>query len=152
MSDDHLSGDPPEMDAERFAALAAAYGGDLRRWPRAEQTAAAIFAQVEEAQAILRRAGALDAMLDRHHVKAPERALQSGILRAADGHLSRRRRQRFWWFGLGLAGIGLAGAIAGLGLVTVVTPDAQSDHHILDANVTAFGDASPDGDTIEEDL
>ncbi|MEO5755751.1 MAG: hypothetical protein ABIQ51_02735 [Mesorhizobium sp.] len=152
MSDDHLSGNPPAMDAERFAALAAAYGGDLRRWPQAEQTAAAILGRGEEAQAVLRGAGTLDAMLDRHHVKAPERALHSSILRAADGHFSRRRRQRFWWFGLGLAGVGLAGAIAGLALVTVVTPDAQSDHHILEANVTAFGDAGPDGDMIEEDL
>ena len=65
---------------------------------------------------------------------------------------SRRRRQLFWRMGLALAAIGLAGAVAGLALVTVVTPEVQPDHYVLDANATAFGDAGPDGDTIEEDL
>eukprot|EP01035_Chromulina_nebulosa_P061588 gene61588-biopygen44737 len=48
--------------------------------------------------------------------------------------------------------LALAGAIAGLALVTVVTPEVAPDHYVLDANATAFGDAGPDGDTIEEDL
>ena len=140
------------MDAKRFAALAEAYGGDLRRWPEAEREAATAFASSEAGQAISRRAGTLDALLDSYRVQPPSKALHGSILRVADRHIVQRRHQRFWWLGLGLAGIGLAGAIAGLALVTVVTPETQPDHYVLDANATAFGDVGPDGDTIEEDL
>ncbi|MFB9978920.1 hypothetical protein ACFSQQ_36300 [Mesorhizobium kowhaii] len=142
----------PAMDAKRFAALAAAYGGDLRRWPEAERMAGAIFAPSETGQAILRHAGTLDARLDSYRVDAPDKALHGSILQAAGRHFVQRRRQRFWWLGLGLAGIGLAGAVAGLALVSIVTPEVQPDHYVLDANATAFGDASPDRDTIGEDL
>ncbi|WP_027032920.1 hypothetical protein [Mesorhizobium loti] len=142
--------DGPAMDARRFAALAEAYGGDLRRWPEAERKAATAFASNEAGQAILRHAGTLDTLLDSHSVQHPGRALHDTILRTANRHLVQRRRQRFWWLGLGLAGIGLAGAIAGLALVTVVTPEVPPDHYVLDANATAFGDVGPD--TIEEDL
>ncbi|BCG76543.1 hypothetical protein MesoLj113b_00850 [Mesorhizobium sp. 113-3-3] len=138
------------MDARRFAALTEAYGGDPRRWPQAEREAAAAFASSETGQAISRNAGALDALLDSYSIRHPGKALHDTILRTADRYVVRRRRQRFWWLGLGLAGIGLAGAIAGLVLVTVVTPEIQPDHYVLDANATAFGDAGPD--TIEEDL
>ncbi|RUX93468.1 hypothetical protein EN935_34405 [Mesorhizobium sp. M7D.F.Ca.US.004.03.1.1] len=142
----------PAMDAKRFAALAAAYGGDLRRWPEAERMAGNIFAASEAGEAILKHAGTLDARLDSYRVDAPGKALHGSIQQAAGRHLIQRRRQRFWWLGLGLAGIGLAGAVAGLALVTVVTPEVQPDHYVLDANVTAFGDTGPDRDTIEEDL
>jgi len=142
--------DGPAMDAKRFAALAEAYGGDPRRWPQAEREAATIFASTEAGQAISRHAGSLDALLDSYGVPHPGKTLHDTILRTAGRHIVRRRRQRFWWLGLGLAGIGLAGAIAGLALVTVVTPEVQPDHYVLDANATAFGDAGPD--TIEEDL
>lgn len=138
------------MDARRFAALTEAYGGDLRRWPQVEREAAAAFASSETGQDISRQARALDARLDSYSVRHPGKALHDTILRTADRYIVRRRRQRFWWLGLGLAGIGLAGAIAGLALVTVVTPEVQPDHYVLDANATAFGDAGPD--TIEEDL
>lgn len=142
--------DEPAMDARRFAALAAAYGGDLRRWPEAERMAGAIFAPSETA--ILSHAGKLDAQLDSYAVEAPGKALHGSILRAAGRHLVQRRRQLFWRMGLALAGIGLAGAVAGLALVTIVTPEVQPDHYVLDANATAFGDAGPDSDTIGEDL
>ncbi|MFD2052672.1 hypothetical protein ACFSQT_27985 [Mesorhizobium calcicola] len=142
----------PAMDAKRFAALAAAYGGDLRRWPAAERMAGTIFAQREAGLAILRHAGTLDRLLDSYGVETPGKALHGAILQAAGRHLVQRRRRRFWWLGLGLAGIGLAGAVAGLALVSIVTPEVQPDHYVLDADATAFGNASPDRDTIEEDL
>jgi hypothetical protein len=140
------------MDARRFAALAQAYGGDLRRWPEAERMAGAVFAASGAGKAILRQAGTLDALLDSYRVDAPDKALHSSILQAAGRHLVQRRRQWFWWLGLGLAGIGLAGAVAGLALVTIVTPESQPDHYVLDANVTAFGDAGPDAENGEENL
>ncbi|WP_031249620.1 hypothetical protein [Mesorhizobium sp. LNHC221B00] len=140
------------MDAKRFATLAAAYGSDLRRWPQAERGAATAFASSEVGQAISGHAGRLDALLDRYSVPHPGKALHDAILRTAGQHLTRRRRQRFWWLGMGLAGVGLAGAVAGLALVTVVTPEVQPDHYVLDANATAFGDAGPDGENSEESL
>ena len=113
--------DGPAMDARRFAALAEAYGGDLRRWPQAERGAAAAFASSETGQAISRRAHTLDALLDSYRVRHPGKALHDTILRTADRYIVRRRRQRFWRLGLGLAGIGLAGAIAGLALAVSYT-------------------------------
>ncbi|TIV72400.1 MAG: hypothetical protein E5V89_05550 [Mesorhizobium sp.] len=138
------------MDARRFAALADAYGSALHRWPRAEQAAATLFAESEEGRAILARAGRLDAYLDRHHVEAPSRTLHGEIVARATTQLRQGRHRRFWWLGFGLAGVGLAGAVAGLALVTVVAPDAPSDRYVMDANATSFGDAGPDADT--EDL
>jgi len=140
------------MEAKRFAALAEAYGGALHRWPRAEQAAATLFAESAEGRAVLERAGRLDAVLDRHRVEAPRPALHGAIVVAAAARLRQGRRRRLWWLGFGLAGIGLAGAVAGLGLVTVVTPDISSDHYVMDANATSFGDAGPDASPTEEDL
>ncbi|MER9303643.1 hypothetical protein NKJ06_16025 [Mesorhizobium sp. M0293] len=140
------------MDAKRFAALAAAYGGELRRWPEAERIAGTAFAASKAGKAILKQAGTLDVLLGSYRVDAPGQALHGSILQAAGRHLVQRRRQQFWWLGLGLAGIGLAGAVAGLALVTVVTPEVQPDHYVLDANVTAFGDADPDAENGEENL
>lgn len=142
----------PAMDARRFAALAQAYGGDLRRWPEAERMAGTVFAASGAGKAILRQAGTLDALLDSYRVDAPDKALHGSILQAAGRHLVQRRRQWFWWLGLGLAGIGLAGAVAGLALVTIVTPEVQPDHYVLDANATAFGDAGPAAENGEENL
>ncbi|RUW62768.1 hypothetical protein [Mesorhizobium sp. M7A.F.Ca.US.008.03.1.1] len=142
----------PAMEAKRFAALAQAYGGDLRRWPEAERMAGTVFAASGVGKAILRQAGTLDALLDSYRVDAPDKALHSSILQAAGRHLDQRRRQWFWWLGLGLAGIGLAGAVAGLALVTIVTPEVQPDHYVLDANVTAFGDAGPEAENGEDSL
>ncbi|MBZ9820163.1 hypothetical protein [Mesorhizobium sp. CA4] len=140
------------MDAKRFAALADAYGSTLHRWPPAEQAAAMLFAETEQGLAILARAGRLDAMLDRHRVEAPSPALHRMIVVRAATEVRQERRRRFWWLGFGLAGAGLAGAVAGLALVTVVSPDIQPDHYVMDANATSFGDAGPDADQTEEDL
>lgn len=140
------------MNARRFAALAEAYGGDLRRWPDAERKAATTFASSGAGQAVLKQAGRLDTLLDGYKVPHPGKVLHDTILRVADRHLVQRRRQRFWWLGLGLAGIGLAGAIAGLALVTIATPEGQSEHYVLDANATAFGDAGPEAENGEESL
>ena len=140
------------MDAGRFAALANAYGAALRRWPLAEQAAASLFAETEKGRAILASAGRLDAVLDRHRLEAPGLALHRAIVVRAATEVRQGRRRRFWWLGFGLAGVGLAGAVAGLALVTVVIPDAQPDHYVMDANATSFGDAGPEADQIEEDL
>jgi len=140
------------MDARRFTALADAYGGALHRWPPIEQAAAMLFAETEKGRAILAAAGRLDAILDRHRLEAPDPTLHRAIVAQAATEVRQGRRRRFWWLGFGLAGIGLAGAVAGLALVTVVTPDTQPDHYVMDANATSFGDAGPEADPHEEDL
>ena len=140
------------MDAGRFAALADAYGGALHRWPQDEQAGALQFAETEQGRAILAAAGRLDAMLDRHLAEQPSPALYGAIVARAAGEVKQVRRRRFWWLGFGLAGVGLAGAVAGLALVTVVDPALPSDHYVMDANATSFGDAGPDADQAEEDL
>jgi hypothetical protein len=124
----------------------------LYRWPQAEQAEAQSFAESEEGRAILQRAGRLDAALDRHRVEAPSRALHGAVAARAAAQLRQGRHRRLWWLGFGLAGVGIAGAVAGLALATVVTPDAPSDHYVMDANATSFGDAGPEADTAEEDL
>jgi len=140
------------MDARRFAALAQAYGGSLHRWPRGEHAAARRFAEGAEGRAVLARAERLDALLDRHHAEAPAAALHGAIVAKAATQVRQGRHRRLWWLGFGLAGIGLAGAVAGLALVTVVTPDIPSDHYVMDANATSFGDAGPEASPVEEDL
>lgn len=71
------------MTAERFAALADAYGARLHRWPAADRAAAAAFAQTQEGLVILRCADDLDAALDCYVAPMPSPVLQARILRDA---------------------------------------------------------------------
>ena len=143
---------PASMNSERFAALAAAYGGRLHAWPQAERAAAAAFARTEEGAAILQRAGGLDALLSCYAVRAPAPALQARIVSDAMARSARRQRARLWWSGLGLAGVGLAGALAGTVVAAVVAPSAKPDTYVSGAGSTAFGDVASDTDAAEEDL
>lgn len=73
------------MGWERFEALAAAYGADLRRWPQAERGRAQALSRSNpgRAQAILAAEGELDALLAQSVVPAPSRRLQLRILASA---------------------------------------------------------------------
>ncbi|MFD2430767.1 hypothetical protein ACFSUK_27275 [Sphingobium scionense] len=102
------------MTPERFAALADAYGADLRRWPSHEQDAAQAMLATDPANArdVLARAATLDGLLDRHRVPAPSSALighpviratarpalvarEAVVVRAwSGGHRACRRRDR----------------------------------------------------------
>lgn len=140
------------MDAGHFEALAMAYGGQLQRWPQKERALAQAFGLTEEGRAILARAGRLDALLEGYAVPAPAAGLHARILRDGKAGLARRRRVWLWWSGFGLAGVGVAGALAGAVLVAVLAPMAQPEHAVFDANTTAFGDVGPGRPTAEEDL
>jgi len=140
------------MDAGRFAALASAFGGQLRRWPEHEQAQARAFARTEEGKAILDRASGLDAFLDSYAASAPTSALHARILNDATPAMARRRRTRLWWSGFGLAGVGFAGALAGAVMATVLAPLPRQEHAIFDADTTAFGDVAPARTATEEDL
>ncbi|MBP0579753.1 hypothetical protein J8I29_10575 [Labrys sp. LIt4] len=54
---------PFAMSAERFAALAAAYGAGMEAWPAPERSAGRAFALTPQGRLILARAGRLDLAL-----------------------------------------------------------------------------------------
>lgn len=101
------------MTSERFAALAAAYGGAMDRWPEAEREAACAFlAAHPEAGEMLEAEATLDAALALWTVPGPGAALAGRIAAAAAAHRKVPLRLPFW-----LAGLGLAAALAGGGAI-----------------------------------
>jgi len=153
------------MTAERFGALAAAYGAALHRWPAAERAEAEgwMLRHQTEADAMLSSAAQLDDWLAADTVAPPDAALQRRILDAAaafapmsahpvpaavpvvrparkPASLPFWRRPRLVWSGLGFAGIGLAGAAAGVFAVSILI-SAVPVRVSFDAPyaVTAFG-------------
>ncbi len=96
------------MNAERFADLAMAYGGDIRRWPAEHQTSAYAWLRDDEsARGVLLEAGVLDAALN---ADAP--TVASGMLR--ESILARAPRSKPLWSRAGtwVSGAGLAAACA----------------------------------------
>ncbi|MGA0572721.1 hypothetical protein ACO2Q9_18550 [Variovorax sp. VNK109] len=118
-----------DMTDERFRTLADAYGGDLNRWPLAEQAGARwLLAQSPAALSqVLADAAGLDALLAQHEVDMPALALRERIVAGAPAPGAGRSDARqnagqdtgawgravLWWSGFGAAGVGLAGAVAG---------------------------------------
>lgn len=132
------------MTPERFSELVAAYGGSPRRWPEDERAAALAFmsANPEQTEAALAAAAELDDLLSRYRVAAPTSALGKRIVASAPRALW--RRTRLIWRGAGLAGIGLAGVLAGALTVAVLLPlDSTPDDGDAYA-LTAFGDMPED--------
>jgi hypothetical protein len=70
------------MEEPRFKALAEAYGGDVLRWPEADQASARAFqaAHPERAEAVLSEAQALDELLVAAGPVEPAQALEAAIL------------------------------------------------------------------------
>jgi hypothetical protein len=110
-----------DMNPNRFAALAEAYGGDIRRWPDAERDAAWAFlkAQPESAAPALAAARRIDTALDSIASFQPSAALRDLVLASAPR--SAARAASAWWTARWLApGAGFAAACAAgawLGLV-----------------------------------
>lgn len=101
------------MTPERFAALAAAYGGSIDRWPEAERRAArAYLADHPEAGTMLDVEATLDSSLALWTVPGPGAALAGRIAASATKGGKTVLRVPLW-----LAGIGLAGALAGGGVI-----------------------------------
>jgi len=118
------------MTPERFRALLDSCGADLRRWPEAERDAAR--ALLASAPVGLRAAHAEATMLDRdldaHEIAAPAASLIDRIAGAAGSAASTRRARSWWrvepfWPRAGWAFTGLAGAVAGALVVSVVLGD-----------------------------
>lgn len=129
------------MDAERFRALCDAYGGRVERWPDAERVAAARFSATDEGKRWLSDAARLDAMLDRFEVPMPTPALERRILAAAQRPRGVVAVIRSRWAGLGLVGVGLAGAATGaVAMMLVLTAPVPDDGLASDRVATVFGD------------
>jgi hypothetical protein len=121
------------MTPERFRILLDSCGADLRRWPAAERAAAqALLASDPTAlQAARAEAVLLDRELDAHRVAPPDAALIDRIAGAAALSTPPARRARSWrhvtlfWPRAGWAFTGLAGALAGALVVSVVLGESE---------------------------
>jgi hypothetical protein len=136
------------MKPERFRTIVAAYGADPRHWPPHERADAQDWARRHraDADATLAEAAELDAWLAQDALAPPERALVERIVASAPGRARpASTRRRVWWSGAALAGIGLAGALAGaLAMSIVVVGSAPSATHESAYLTTSFGGSSAD--------
>jgi hypothetical protein len=129
------------MDAARFRRLCDAYGGRIDRWPDAVQADAALFAETTEGRRLISAACKLDAMLDRYRVVRPARQLEARIIARAQAPRGLLALLRSRWAGLGLVGVGLAGAATGaLAMTLVLTAPLREDGLQSDRIATVFGD------------
>lgn len=111
------------MNPERFRAIVEAYGAEPSRWPAAERVAAEAFALENEAaaKALLMPEAGLDRLLDGYRVTAADGGLTGRVIASARSG-RRTLASLLIWRGLGMAGIGVAGALAGALLVTALAP------------------------------
>jgi hypothetical protein len=86
------------VDLARLAQLLDAYGADPKRWPTEErQGARDLIAASPEAEALVRRAAALDALFDQAPGREPPPELVAAILAAASRHPRRSRLAAALW-------------------------------------------------------
>lgn len=139
------------MSADRFVALAAAYGGTIDRWPEEERVSAETFAKTPAGASALAAASGLDHLLDAYALKVRSDGLQDRILT----RLTRRTRIRKWFrfssAGIGLVGVGIAGALAGSIAIAVLAPNVASDTTVAtDRTATVFGDIGTDENATQD--
>ncbi|KWF71158.1 hypothetical protein [Burkholderia pseudomultivorans] len=135
------------MTPERFRTIVAAYGADARRWPDGERAAAEAWARAHPADALaaLDDAAELDAWLARDSVAPPAPALVERIVATAPAPHRARRRGRVWWSGAAFAGVGLAGALAGAVVVSMLMLGSAPPVHEPGYLTTTFGGPGIDG-------
>ncbi|MCK6190024.1 hypothetical protein [Pseudomonas sp. EYE_354] len=112
------------MTPERFACLADAYGADLRRWPVAERGAAQALLDAghPHAREALAQATWLDAQLDGHQARFADPALARQIRRSAPLRRSFWSRYANWLSPVGLVGVGIAGVVTGMLVMSLNMP------------------------------
>ncbi len=115
------------MTPERFCTLLDSYGADVRRWPELERAPAQeLLARCSsELGRQLADAGWLDGWLDQHCVAEPgDDMLRHAVVAAAQVNVAPRRGGwapgRWFWPGIGWAGVGLAGTLAGIFAASIV--------------------------------
>ena len=143
------------MTLERFRAIVEAYGADSRRWPAADRASAAQWAQQHphEADALIADSAWLDACLSSDTVAPPSEAFFERVAALAPKPRqpqarrdAARSRRRLWWSGAAVAGIGLAGGVAGALAVSffVVTGSVPPHEHESSYLTTSFGGSAAD--------
>lgn len=131
------------MSEARFRHLSEAYGSHIERWPEADRAAAAVFATTEAGMRLLADAARLDRMLDRFEVALPSPALERRIIAEARRPRGILALIRSRWAGLGLVGVGLAGAATGAATMMLVLTAPVPDTRLSgDRIATVFGDIS----------
>lgn len=138
------------MDLDRFADLAAAYGGDISRWPSIEREAATLLmARSPEATAtLLAEQSDLDWALDSWRAPRPGLALEAAILASAPVQRPAPIWRGWLWrtgLGAGLMAAGLAGVMTGVVVSGAIAPmeelevitAAVSTYETLDAELLA---------------
>lgn len=137
------------MDAERFEALADAYGAEPRRWPATEREAAVAFQRAHRAVAerILFSARMIDAVLDASPSPAVEPVLHDRVVAMAAGAgLEPRPRRSLvksplaWVSGLGWAAACAAGLIVGVNVSSQIAADSAVDAVLFQASLTGPDD------------
>ncbi len=142
------------MDSARFAALADAFGGALRRWPKAERVNARLFAvrHPNYARRILMAARLIDRLLRESKAPAYNPALADRIERISaepNFRAVREARPLRDWLGAGLAMAAATGAIAGFAITPVTirfAPDIGAIDPVTEAT-TALGEPNELGET-----
>ena len=103
------------MSPDRFEKLASAFGGDVARWPVAEQEAARRLSAARPAltEPLIAQARRLDRTLDSAPSAQPSGELRNRIVQSAPRPQVKREASRW------LAGLGLAAGLAGAGALGV---------------------------------
>lgn len=108
MTDDQM------MDNGRFVALAEAFGGDIARWPTAEQPAArALLAEDASMSRVLHDASAFDAILAASPEPRFSGVLRERLMAGAPKPALRPRGAMRWLSGAGLAAACACGVLLG---------------------------------------
>ncbi|WP_323117768.1 hypothetical protein [Burkholderia alba] len=140
------------MTPERFREIVDAYGAEPQRWPAPERADAQAWAHDHrrEADALLRDAAGVDAWLASDPAVEPDAALVRRIVASAPVRPARPpvRSRAFGWPGAALAGLGIAGGLAGAFALSffLVAGAARPAHDAPDSSymTTGFGGSSAD--------
>jgi len=142
------------MDEARLRALADIWGGDLRRWPVTDATAARAWSAANRslAERALFEARQLDAALDSSPRPAVSTALRDRViasaaaagLKARQG-LSAALNRLFWIGGVGWAAAACAGVVFGTTLGSQMAADQQTDLVLEQALAPGLDDTTVPG-------
>ncbi|MBU1347851.1 MAG: hypothetical protein KKA16_13005 [Alphaproteobacteria bacterium] len=136
------------MNAERFDALARAWGADLRRWPEGERAAARAWVEADSVRAerALFDARQTDAALDASPRPDVSAALRDRVIAsAATASLKARAawpdlRKLLWIGGAGWAAAACAGVVFGTTLGGQMAADTQAFSVLDQAAATGLDD------------
>lgn len=117
------------MNAERFAVLAEAYGGDIARWPVEVREAAEAWrtSHARAAMAVLAEAAEIDLWLDASRTPDPGPALREDIIQSARRVRAPARRVAMLVSGMGLLAACAAGVVFGSNLSSQVFYDPAAE-------------------------